>query len=125
MRMVHVGGAALCLVCAVIVLGVADGAWVETLGIGLYIISISSTLVLLSASGQQSEMLPRQAPLPPADVSRLRLFLTIVFLLGFAVLVFSGFVRSARTAGFVTLAAISLPLWAYEAALAWRGPVAS
>src|SRR4051794_31582462 len=108
MRVLHVGGPALCLTCVVMGLGVADGAWFGGLGIGLYIMSISSTLVLLSASGQQSEMLPRQAPLPPSDVSRLRLFLTIVALLGFAVLVFCGFVRSARTAGFVTLAAISL-----------------
>jgi hypothetical protein len=111
-----------CLGVGVVVVGVVEGDWLGGLGIVLYIVSVSFTLVLLGVNADQGELLPRQEPLPAADVSRLRRSVTLVAVLGFAILVFCGFVDSARTAGFLALAAVSLPLWVYESTLAWRGP---
>jgi hypothetical protein len=119
LRVAHVGVAAVCVVGATAAIG-TQGSVLFGLGIALYVVSLSFTLVLFGLQGD-SEVLPAQHPLPQADLDRLRRLVTVVALLGFAILCFCGFVDGlAKTTGLLLLATISLALWLFEAALFWR-----
>jgi hypothetical protein len=118
-RAAHIGLAALCVVGTTLAIG-SQGSVLFGLGIALYVVSLSFTLVLFGLQGQ-SDLLPAQHPLPQTDLGRLRRLVTVVAPIGFTILCFCGFVDGlAQSTGLLVLAAISLALWLYEAALFWR-----